>query len=239
MQPPEDRDMELREHIAELRDRVIKGFAPFFLVLGLIFLKSDQVITYIWNDLFPGKEMVVYSPTEYMITRILASAFLSFFVTYPWIIYQIYLFMKPGLYPHERRFLKIFLPFSYLVFVLGVAFSYFVILPKLYSTTVVEYFGAEPYLSVRKSLQNSVKLALSVGLAFQIPVVAAIAAKLGLITSKWLRDKRLIIYIAVFILATNVSLDITGITQIIVLSAVVVMYEISILIAKLFEGGAK
>ncbi|NOY11062.1 MAG: twin-arginine translocase subunit TatC [Archaeoglobi archaeon] len=239
MQPPEDRDMELREHIAELRDRVIKGFAPFFLVLGLIFLKSDQVITYIWNDLFPGKEMVVYSPTEYMITRILASAFLSFFVTYPWIIYQIYLFMKPGLYPHERRFLKIFLPFSYLVFVLGVAFSYFVILPKLYSTTVVEYFGAEPYLSVRKSLQNSVKLALSVGLAFQIPVVAAIAAKLGLITSKWLRDKRLIVYIAVFILATNVSLDITGITQIIVLSAVVVMYEISILIAKLFEGGAK
>jgi len=239
VQPPEDRDMELREHIAELRDRVIKGFAPFFLVLGLIFLKSDQVITYIWNDLFPGKEMVVYSPTEYMITRILASAFLSFFVTYPWIIYQIYLFMKPGLYPHERRFLKIFLPFSYLVFVLGVAFSYFVILPKLYSTTVVEYFGAEPYLSVRKSLQNSVKLALSVGLAFQIPVVAAIAAKLGLITSKWLRDKRLIVYIAVFILATNVSLDITGITQIIVLSAVVVMYEISILIAKLFEGGAK
>lgn len=235
MQPPEDRDMELREHLAELRDRVVRGFAPFFLALGAIFFKSDVLISYIWNELFPGKEMVVYSPTEYMITRILVSAFTAFFITYPWIIYQIYLFMKPGLYPHERRFLKIFLPFSYIVFVIGVLFSYYIILPKLYSTTVVEYFGAEPYLSVRKSLQNSVKLALSVGLAFQIPVVAAIAAKLGLVTSKWLRDKRLIIYITVFILATNITFDITGITQIVVLSAVVIMYEISILIAKLFE----
>ncbi|WP_456368491.1 twin-arginine translocase subunit TatC [Geoglobus sp.] len=239
MQPPEDRDMELREHLAELRDRVVKGFAPFFVFLGVIFLKSDEVISYVWSELFPGKEMVVYSPPEYMITKILVSAFLSFFVTYPWIIYQIYLFMKPGLYPHERRFLKIFLPFSYIVFVVGVLFSYYIILPRLYSATVVEYFGAEPYLSVRKSLQNSVKLALSVGLAFQIPVVAAIAARLGLVSSKWLRDKRLIIYITVFILATNISFDITGVTQMVVLMAVVIMYEISILIARLFEGGAQ
>ncbi len=239
MQPPEDRDMELREHLAELRDRVVRGFAPFFLILGAVFLKSDAIITYIWNELFQGKEMVVYSPTEYMITRILVSAFVAFFITYPWIIYQIYLFMKPGLYPHERRFLKVFLPFSYVVFVIGVVFSYYLILPKLYSATVVEYFGAEPYLSVRKSLQNAVKLTLSVGLAFQIPVVAAIAAKLGLVSSKWLKDKRLIIYIAVFILATNVTLDITGITQMVILLAVVVMYEVSILIARLFEGGSQ
>ncbi|WP_457590472.1 twin-arginine translocase subunit TatC [Geoglobus sp.] len=239
MQPPEDRDLELREHLAELRDRVVRGFAPFFLILGAVFLKSDAIITYIWNELFQGKEMVVYSPTEYMITRILVSAFVAFFITYPWIIYQIYLFMKPGLYPHERRFLKVFLPFSYVVFVIGVVFSYYLILPKLYSATVVEYFGAEPYLSVRKSLQNAVKLTLSVGLAFQIPVVAAIAAKLGLVSSKWLKDKRLIIYIAVFILATNVTLDITGITQMVILLAVVVMYEVSILIARLFEGGSQ
>lgn len=235
MKPPEDRDMELREHIAELRDRVVKGTIPFFIFLGVFFYYSDRIIGYIWEELFPEKPVVAYTPTEFMITRILLSAFLAFLTTYPWIIYQIYLFMKPGLYPHEREFLKRLAPFSYIVFLIGVLFSYYIVLPKLYSITVVEYLGAEPYLSVRKSLQNAIKLSLYMGLSFQIPVVSLIAVKLKLISSKWLKEKRLIVYIIVFIIATNLTLDFTGLTQLIVLSAVVVMYELSILIAKFFE----
>ncbi|WP_048092778.1 twin-arginine translocase subunit TatC [Geoglobus acetivorans] len=235
MQPPEDRDMELREHLAELKDRVTKGIIPFFLATGAFFYFSDRILTFLWQQLFPEKDMVVYTPTEYMIARILISAFLAFLVTYPWIIYQIYLFMKPGLYPHEREFVRRLAPFSYVTFVIGVLFSYYIILPKLYSVTVVEYFGAEPFLSVRKALNNAVKLSLSVGLSFQIPVVTLIAVKLGLVSHRWLRDKRLVVYVVVFILATNLTLDFTGVTQMIVLAAVVVMYEISILIAKVFE----
>lgn len=236
MQPPEDRDMELREHIAELRERVIKGILPFFAILLAIYLKSDVIITYIWNDLFEGKSMVVYSPQEYIVTRILASAYFSLLLTYPWLIYQIYLFMKPGLYMHERRFLKLFLPFSYIMFIVGSVFSYYIILPKLYSTVVIEYFGAEPFLSIRKSLQNALKLTLYVGLAFQIPTVTIIAVKLRMISTKWLREKRLLIYLVVFILATNITFDITGLSQIVVLAAVILMYEIGILIGRIFEG---
>ena len=239
MKPPEDRDMELREHIAELRDRVIKAAIPFFMVLGAFFYRSDYLITLLWRNLFGEKEMVIYSPPEYIITRVLISAFLAFIVTYPWIIYQIYLFMKPGLYEHERRFLKLVFPFSYISFMIGAMLSYFLILPVLYSTFVIEYFGAEPYLSVRDSLRNSIKLTLSIGLAFQIPTATLVAVKLRLTSSKWLRDKRLLIYIAVFILATNITFDITGLSQMIILSAVVVMYELSILIARIFEGGEK
>jgi len=239
VKPPEDRDMELREHIAELRDRTVKAAIPYFIVLGILFYRSDHLITYIWNNLFQGREMVVYTPPEYMIARILLSAFIAFIITYPWIIYQLYLFMKPGLYEHERRFLRLVFPFSYVSFIIGALLSYFLILPVLYSTFVVEYFGAEPYLSVRESLQNSVKLTLSIGLAFQIPTATLVAVKLRLASSKWLKEKRLIIYIAVFILATNITFDITGLSQVIILTAVVVMYELSILIARVFEGGEK
>ena len=239
MKPPEDRDMELREHIAELRDRAIKAVIPYVFVLGLFYYKSDLLITYLWNSLFHDKKMVVYYPPEYLISRILLSAFMAFIVTYPWIIYQLYLFMKPGLYEHERRFLRLVFPFSYISFIVGALLSYFLILPVLYSTFVVEYFGAEPFLSVRESLQNSIKLTLSIGLSFQIPTATLVAVKLRLASSKWLKEKRLLIYIAVFILATNITFDITGLSQVIILTAVIVMYELSILIAKVFEGGGK
>ncbi len=237
MRPPEDRDMELREHISEMRDRAIKALIPYLIVLGALFYKSEYIITFLWNDLFQGKSMVIYYPLEYLISRLLISAFLAFIATYPWIIYQIYLFMKPGLYEHERSFLRLVFPFSYISFVVGALLSYFVILPVLYSTFVVEYFGAEPYLSVKESLLNSIKLTLSIGLAFQIPTVTLVAVKLRLASSKWLREKRILVYLAVFILATNITFDITGFSQMIILTAVVVMYELSILIAKVFESG--
>ncbi len=239
VKPPEDRDMELREHIAELRDRSIKAVIPYLIVLGVFFYKSDFLITLLWNDLFHNKKMVVYFPPEYLISKILLSAFLAFIVTYPWIIYQLYLFMKPGLYEHERKFLRLVFPFSYVSFVVGSLLSYLLILPTLYSTFVVEYFGAEPYLSVKESLLNSIKLTLSIGLAFQIPTATLVAVKLRLASSKWLKEKRLLVYIAVFILATNITFDITGLSQVIILTAVVIMYELSILIAKVFEGGGK
>ena len=92
---------------------------------------------------------------------------------------------------------------------------------------------------MRESLRNSIKLTLSIGLAFQIPTATLVSVKLRLASSKWLKEKRLLIYIAVFILATNITFDITGLSQMIILTAVVVMYELSILIAKIFEGGEK
>ncbi|HDD35885.1 MAG TPA: twin-arginine translocase subunit TatC, partial [Archaeoglobus veneficus] len=84
-------------------------------------------------------------------------------------------------------------------------------------------------------LYGAFKIFMAFGLALQIPVVAVIAVKLGMISSKWLKDKRIVVYIAVFLLATNITMDITGLSQIIVLALVVVMYELSIIISKFME----
>ncbi len=234
--PPEDVDMELTEHIAELRKRLTRIVVALVAGLVVVFNFSDKIIRELWNYLFHTHiAMVAFSPTEWIMARLAVSLVISFTVLYPYIMYELYLFAKPGLYEHERRFVKIFLPFSYVLFLTGAALAIFVVLPRMYSLFVRGYLGARPFLSVKRTLYSTFKVALAFGLAFQIPVLVAIAARLGIVNSKWLKDKRLIVYIAVFLLATNVTLDFTGISQLIVLSVVVVMYEVSILIAKLME----
>jgi len=238
VQPPEDREMELREHLAELKTRTLRIVIVTVAGIAILFGPSGYLIKEFWGGIFPEeRDMIVYSPTEWIMARITFSFIVTFFIAYPYIVYELYNFAKPGLYEHERKFVKTFLPFSYILFLLGTALAYFVVIPQLYSAVVTEYFGAEPQLSVKKTIYEVFKIFLAFGLAFQIPVLAVIAVKLGMIDSKWLKGKRLIVYIAVFILATNLTFDITGLSQIIILGLVVIMYEISIILASLMEKG--
>jgi len=236
VEPPEDREMELREHLAELKKRTVRITIALLIGMAIVFTHSGKLIKTFWMDVFNEElDIYVYSPTEWIMAQLTFSFVLTFFIVYPYIVYELYLFAKPGLFPHERKFLKIFLPFSYLLFLIGCALAYFIIIPKVYSLATTPYLSANPFLSAKRTLYGAFKIFMAFGLALQIPVLATIAVKLGLITSKWLKDKRLIVYIAVFLLATNVTVDITGLSQIVVLALVVLMYELSIGIAKLME----
>jgi len=240
VQPPEDKKMDLTEHLGELKTRTIR--ICIFLGVGIAttFQFAGRMIREVWQDIFSQKmDMVIFTPTEMFMAQFVFSFVFVFFVGYPYIVYELYNFAKPGLYEHERAFVKMFLPFSYLLFLLGTALAYFVVIPRVYSLATLNYFGAEPFLSVQGTLYGMFKIFLAFGLAFQIPVLAVIAVRLELIDSNWLKGKRLLVYIAVFILATNITFDITGLSQIIVLGLVVIMYETSIFLASLMERGRK
>ncbi len=235
-EPPEDREMELREHLSELRKRTLRILVVIIAGMVVVFPFSSKLIREFWEGLFAKKlDMVIYTPTEWIVTQLIFSLILVIFATYPFLVYELYQFAKPGLFEHERKFVKTFLPFSYLLFLLGTGLAYFIVIPKLYSWAVVPYFGAEPHLSVKRTLYGAFKIFFAFGLTFQIPVLALISVKLGLIDSNWLRGKRIIVYIAIFILATNITFDISGISQIVILALVAVMYELSIFLARLFE----
>ncbi len=240
MEPPEDREMELREHLAELKKRTLRVMIVLLIGIVAVFPNAPRLIRWIWYEIFNEEiSMVAYTPTEWLVTQLVFSVLFVVFITYPYIMYQTYQFAKPGLFEHERRFVKTFMPFSYLLFLLGTIISLFVVIPKLYSWAVVPYFGAQPQLSVQRTLYGIFKIFFAFGLSFQIPVLALIAVKLQLITSDWLAGKRILVYIAIFILATNITFDISGISQLIVLGLVAIMYEFSIIIAKLMERNIK
>ncbi len=236
MEPPEDKEMPLEEHLAELRRRVIRIFVVMVVGIGITFRFSGELIRIFWREMLPeGLRVYVFSPTEWFMVQLTFSFVLTFVVFYPYIVYELYQFAKPGLYENERRFVKTFLPFSYVLFLVGVGLAYFIVIPKIFSIATMFNLGANPMFSAKRTIYLAFKILLAFGLVFQIPVLAVIAVRIGLIDSKWLREKRIWIYLIVFILASNVTLDISGISQLVILALVVVMFEISIVLAKIME----
>jgi len=236
VEPPEDKEMPLEEHLAELRKRVIRIFVVMVAGIGITFRFSGELIRIFWREMLPeGLRVYVFSPTEWFMVQLTFSFVLTFVVFYPYIVYELYQFAKPGLYENERRFVKTFLPFSYVLFLVGVGLAYFIVIPKIFSIATMFNLGARPMFSAKRTIYLAFKILLAFGLVFQIPVLAVIAVRIGLIDSKWLREKRIWIYLIVFILASNVTLDISGISQLVILALVVVMFEISIILAKIME----
>ena len=239
MKPPEDKEMPLQEHLAELRRRLLRVFIVFVIGIAIVFRFSGRMINDFWNYVLPNTKVYVVAPPEWLMVQLTFSFSVVLIVVYPYLVYELYQFAKPGLYEHERKFVKTFLPFSYILFLVGVALGLFVVVPKVFSVSMLFNMGADPFLTAKKTLYSALKIILAFGLSFQIPVLAVIAVRVGLIDSKWLKSKRWIVYLAVFILATNLTLDISGISQIIVLSLVVVMYEFSIVLARIMEKNIK
>ncbi len=235
VKPPEDREMPLQEHLAELRKRLLRVFVVFVVGIALTFKFSGDLLRVLWNYILPNSKVYVVAPTEWFMVQLTFSFAFVLVVVYPYLAYELYQFAKPGLYENERKFVKTFIPFSYALFLVGVALGIFVVVPRVFSVSMIFNLGADPFLTAKKTIYSALKIALAIGLSFQIPVLAVIAVRIGLIDSRWLKGKRWIVYLAVFALATNVTFDVSGISQLLILAVVVVMYELSIVIAKAME----
>jgi sec-independent protein translocase protein TatC len=189
------------------------------------------MILFIWNNLFENQPIYVFAPLEWIVTQFIISLLASIVVLYPYISYELYLFAKPGLYEGERRFVRNLLIPSYIIFIFGILISFKLVVPFLYKVAYVA--TADPYLSAKKTLQNAIKVFFAFGVFLQIPLATLIAARLRLVDYKTMKNFRLPVYVMVFILVTNVSMDFTGITQIAILSLFVCMYELSLALLKI------
>jgi sec-independent protein translocase protein TatC len=226
--PPEDREMELTEHIAELRTHVIRIAVVLIAAISVFFYISPSLIHHVWETMLGSKPIYTFSPIEWFVTRLTFSALLSLIFFYPYIIYELYLFAKPGLYEHERKFLRSLLVPSYVIFLAGVYVSYKFVVPLIYNFAILPSY--EPYLSAERTMQNAFRLFIAFGFFFQIPLAMILAEKFRLIDYRTFRNLRIPIYVVVFILITNVSMDFTGLTQITSLLTFIVMYEVGMLL---------
>ncbi len=239
MHPPEDREMPLEEHLAELRSRAIRVSAVLISGTIALFKFSGRFIRVLWGDVLPKNPIYVFTPTEWFMIQLTVAFLLTLTIAYPYIAYEVYQFAKPGLYEHERKLLKTFIPLSYILFLSGMAFAYFLIVPEIFSFASNFSMGAQPYLSLKKTFYSALKITVGFGLGLQIPLLMAMATVFGVADSKRFKDIRLPIYLLVFLLATNVTSDISGISQLLILLLFVSMYEIGILISKVVERGCK
>ena len=232
--PPEDRELELTEHVEELRKRLLRISVVLIAATSVSYYISYSYLLEFWYSLVGRNPLYVFSPLEWVVIRLSFSILVSLIILYPYIIYELYLFAKPGLYEHERKFLKSVLVPSYGIFLLGMFFAYKFVVPYLYSVALAS--SVDPYLSAEKTVTNAFKLLISFGFFFQIPLFMILSDRFRIIEYSTYKSFRIPVYILILIFVTNLTMDFTGLTQIASLALFVVMYEIGLLMLRVLNS---
>ena len=232
--PIGDAELPIMEHLMELRIRLIHILIPFGIAIVLIFPFSNLCLRYIlFHNLFPEEmALFVYSPMEWMSVRLLLSFLFALSVTIPLIVYETFAFIRPGLYPSERKFfLMVTIP-SLCCYGLGAVFAYLFVLPLIFSY-LIAYSGdiARVALSAKRIFSLILYTAVGFGLIFQIPFIMILAVKMKLVTYSWLKDKRLIIYGLIIGIAFFVIADPTGISMIMAVVSIA-LFEFGLLLTR-------
>ncbi len=228
-----DTELPLLEHIAELRQRLFRSIIALLLGAGVGLFITPPVLKWLVRPL-KGGEIIVLSPTEAPIIYFKVALLLGFVLAMPYMLYQIYAFVEPGLKPNEKRPFLVGIPAAIFLFLLGALFTLQVLVPI--SMPVLMGFLANivsPNYSLEEYLSFLTTLIFWMGLLFQTPLAIYFMARMGWITPDKLSSlRKIIIFIAAFV-AAAITPTTDPVTMLLVTGPFLVLYEVGILLAKL------
>ncbi|MWG34740.1 preprotein translocase subunit TatC [Halomarina oriensis] len=236
--PESDQEMPLADHIEEMIKRLGVVILSMALVSVLVLPFAVDLINFIWYSILGSVQSSVTSPRAYqplalVLARLKVATLAGFVIALPVFVYETYLFMRPGLYKHERRYYLAAVPTSLVLAFIGVAFAFYLVLPFIFSYFVnYSEQAAEVAFGLSETFGLMLLLMGFFAAVFQIPLLIMLAVMMGLTTRQWLADRRLYFWGGFLGVALLFSPDPTGLAPFIVAITMVTLFEATLLLLR-------
>ncbi|TMK73208.1 MAG: twin-arginine translocase subunit TatC [Actinobacteria bacterium] len=228
-----DEQMTLVEHLDELRNRIIVSVAVLVVACGLCFWQNHLLIQIANQPLPGGLKPITFGVTEPFMTTMKLSIYAGILIALPVLLYQAYAFLLPAMKPTERRVVLPFLVLVPVLFIAGVVFSYFVVVPA--ATKFLLHFNEGEFnIQVRASNYYSflITTLIALGLVFQVPMGIVALTRLGILTPRQLSHNRRYAYLILAIVAMLLP-GTDPVTMLIELVPLLALFEFSLILARL------
>jgi sec-independent protein translocase protein TatC len=230
------KELPIIEHIEELRKRLI--ICAVFFVIALIagFYVAEPIIKFIQhdNEELEALTLNAFKVSDPLTVYLEVSFFVALILTSPVILYQLWAFIAPGLYESERKATLKYIPYSFVLFLVGLLFSYFILFPNVmnFMMNLSERLDIQQTIGINEYFSFLFKLVIPFGFLFQLPVITLFLSRLGVLNPNLMSKFRKYSYFVLFVIAVLISPP-DLISYILMSIPLFVLYEISIAIAKI------
>jgi sec-independent protein translocase protein TatC len=237
-QESHDHNMTLVEHLGELRFRLTRSAYAIFLGMCVAWAFSEKIFNFLREPIskyLPSGGLVFTAPMDKFMAHIKIAFVLGLLLSTPFWLYQIWSFIAPALYRREKKVAAGFIFFGTLQFALGLAFSYFIVLPMAFHFLMT--FGGDvdkPMITIDHYLGFLTQTAIVFGLCFQMPVIISFLGMIGLVSQRFLKEKRRIAVVVITGMSA-IAAPPDAFSMVLLLVPMWLMYEISIVVVGLFE----
>jgi sec-independent protein translocase protein TatC len=222
--------MGIWEHVNELRKRLFKALLGMIAAVLISFSLAPMFIEILAQPIGGTQALISIEVTENISTFMRVSLLSGFIIALPFITYQIWAFISPGLMPNEKRWLMLSIPFATIMFIIGVVFAYFVMLPAALPF-LISFMGITTTPRLINYFNFVTNLLFWVGICFEAPLVVFILAKLGVVTSKGLLKQWRIAIVVIAVVAAVVTPTGDPVNMGLLMLPLMILYLLSVLFA--------
>lgn len=233
-----DKQESFVSHLVELRDRLIKIVIGIVLVLLCLFPFANEIYSFLAEPLLKhlpeSSTMVAIDVASPFLTPFKLVMLLAVVLAIPWILYQLWAFIAPGLYKHEKRLVLPLLASSTILFYLGMVFAYFVVFPLVFGFfTRVTPEGVAVMTDISRYLDFVTKMFIAFGAAFEVPVLTFVLVMTGVTTVEALSAARSYVIVAAFVIGMLLTPP-DVISQVLLAIPVWLLFELGLVMSKFF-----
>ncbi|MET0485527.1 MAG: twin-arginine translocase subunit TatC [Candidatus Rokuibacteriota bacterium] len=231
-----DDKMPFLEHLGELRVRIMRALVSLLVGTLVALPFSQYLIDWLARPITKlGYELVFTAPAEAFWVQMKVGIIAGLFIAAPGILWQVWGFVSPGLHTHEKKYAAPFVMIGSLLFLIGGAFSLFVVTPYALSF-LLGYArpGLKPMITIENHIDFLLKFTLAFGAVFELPLIITLASRMGLVTAKTLAKNRKYAILGAFVIGAVLTPTPDAFNQALMAGPLILLYEVGIICARLF-----